>query len=389
MKFIKKYQVFTAKVLRKNKIKVLHIIIGLGYGGAEAGLYRLITNSPQFTHLVISLKEDGYYSNLLKYKDIKVVCLNLNKKNKFFIGICKLILEINNFKPNILHNWMYHANFMGGIIGKLLRIDTIIWTIHGSFHIGTTKLLTNFLVRLSALFSYFIPDKIVYVSNYSHKVHLKLGYSEKNSVVIPNGYSLNNRLDKLKGTNLIKNEFNLSDEIVILGVVTRYHPVKDFKTLICALSELKKKYTHFVCLIVGFNIPKNEELEYLIRVNKLEDYIILVGPRIDINSFMLAFDIFVLSSLSESSPNVIFEAMACGTPCVSTDVGDVSEIIGQTGWIVPISDSISLAESIFLAINEMNNSIKWELRRRLCKERIELLFSSQKMYENYHNLWLK
>jgi glycosyltransferase involved in cell wall biosynthesis len=105
---------------------------------------------------------------------------------------------------------------------------------------------------------------------------------------------------------------------------------------------------------------------------------------------MYALDIHILSSRSEGFPNVLAEAMACGTPCVTTDVGDAAMIVGDTGWVVPPKNPQVLANAILEAINEkQNNPLMWEVREQACRDRIVDNFSIEKMVAGYHQVWFK
>ena len=142
-------------------------------------------------------------------------------------------------------------------------------------------------------------------------------------------------------------------------------------------------------MLVGSNITaENTELTDLILTHHLKNLPLLMGKRSDISSVMNCYDLFVLSSSSEAFPNVLNEAMACGTPCVTTDVGDAAFIVGDTGWVVPPKNSQKLADAILLAMNErLTKPDVWLYRKTACRVRIVNNFSLETMVYNYHQVW--
>jgi glycosyltransferase involved in cell wall biosynthesis len=110
--------------------------------------------------------------------------------------------------------------------------------------------------------------------------------------------------------------------------------------------------------------------------------------RNDIPAVMNGIDLFILSSISEAFPNVLNEAMACGTPCITTDVGDASLIIENTGWIVSPKDQKALADSAIKAADEKKyNNANWIQRKNDCQNRIATNFTIEKMARKYIKTW--
>ena len=368
---------------------IIHLIVGLNDGGAEAVLFRLCAIDRKNTHIVISMMDEGKYGSLLKDAGVKVYTLNMPRGKFTWSGIKKLWYLVRLIKPEVMQTWMYHANLIGGIIGKFAGVKRICWGIH---HVNLDAEHNSFstisIARLSALFSMWIPDIIISCSIKATKVHKKLGYKKKIFKTIANGYDLKKFQFDVKSRKRLRAEWNIPNNKVLFGMVARFHSQKDHKNLLSALSILKNKSNAWHCMLIGNGINSdNALLLEWIQENNLEQYITLLGQRTDIADIMNAIDIHLLSSLGEGFPNVLSEAMACRTPCITTDVGDAAFIVGDTGWVVKRQNSSMLADAILDALCTMNNKIKWLSRCLACQKQIEDNFTQEQMLEKYQSCW--
>ena len=369
-------------------MKVVHIITGLGDGGAEHALFKICKYDITNKHFVISLKGPGKYFSLLNKIGIKVYCLNFNFFSIFkFISLVKLLRIL---KPNVVQTWLVHADFIGGIAARVAGITNIIWNIrYSNIEIGRAKFTTILIIRILSIMSYFIPRVILTVSKKAKKIYEKIGYNNKIIKFIPNGYDLSilkiNKNQRIKFRKKIK----IKKETPLIGNVARYDPQKDHLNLLSALSLIKSKNINFYCVLIGFNIDqKNITLMSEIKRLKLSKNVKLMGQNNNIPEVMNGLDLHILSSrYGEGFPNVVAESMACGTPCVATDIGDSKLIIGKTGWVVPPSNSFKLAKSIENALNE-KNTIKWSKRCKNVRLRIKKNFSIGNMIKSYNKVWI-
>ena len=151
---------------------------------------------------------------------------------------------------------------------------------------------------------------------------------------------------------------------------------------------MRYKKIDFFCFLVGSKINKNNiRLVSEIKRLKLSKYIQLLGQNNNILQVMNGLDLYIQSSsYGEGFPNVVAEAMACGTPCVVTDVGDASFIVGKTGWIVPPNNSNKLAKALEEAINEVTTK-KINERQGKARSRIRKNFDLSKMLKSYNKSW--
>jgi glycosyltransferase involved in cell wall biosynthesis len=372
-------------------MKILHIITGLSNGGAEGVLYRLCKYDGQAEHIVVSMMDEGKYGRLLKKEGVNVHYLNLPAGKVTFSALSKLYRLIRMLKPDVVQTWMYHADLIGGVVAKLAGVKKVFWNVrHTTLESGKSKRSTILIAKLCAKLSGFIPEQIIYCAHEAQAIHKNLGYKKGKAKVIGNGYDLALFDQNVQFREMILNEFSISNKEVLLGMVGRYDPQKDHSNLISALGIVKQKGFEFKLLLIGKQLDdSNDELLEQINSESVSDNIRLLGQRTDIPSVMNALDIHVLSSsFGEAFPNVLAEAMACGTPCVTTDIGDAALIVGNTGWVVPPKDMQALANAIMQAIKEkQENHLAWLNRQKECRERIVDNFSIEKMIDAYHRVW--
>jgi glycosyltransferase involved in cell wall biosynthesis len=365
---------------------VFHIISGLGDGGAEGVLYRLIKCDIKNTHIVITMISGGKYEVLLKNLGVVVTSLNLERGKFTVMALAQLYMKIRKVKPDVVQTWMYHSDLVGGLIAKIALVKRVIWNVrHSNLNPEDTKSSTIIVARLCALFSYIVPNKIVCCADEAREEHISIGYKSKNMVVISNGYDLS-LYKPYKTASVIRNEYNISNSQPLMGMVGRFTPEKDHENLFRAMSQLINK-PYLVLAGTGMT-DENEILSKLISVYSLTERVILLGQVEDVPSFMNQLDFHVLSSSSEGFPNVLAEAMACEIPCISTEAGSAPLIINNTGWLAPVKQSDALAACLSLAINELQvNKDKWNMRKNDSRTRVMKHFSLNEMVEKYNEVW--
>ena len=370
--------------------KVVHIITGLSDGGAEGVLTRLCLHSRGVSNVVISLMDIGKYGPVLQQSGVVVHCLGMNPGKPSIVRFYQLIKLIRSEHPNVVQTWMYHADLLGGVAARLAGVKRVFWGIrHSTLEKGKSKRSTIMIARLCALLSNWVPEKIICCANKALAVHADIGYAAEKLLVIQNGYDLSCFKPDVAAGEKVRSELRLGPREFVIGKVGRFDPLKDHHNLLRALALVAEQQIHFRCLLVGKGLsPNNAALVANIIELGLQGKVLLAGQRTDICAVMNTLDLHVLSSCSEGFPNVLAEAMACGTPCVSTDVGDALDIVGDPGLCCPPRNSQALADLIIKMAKEWQQApVTWQTRKTMSTQRVAERFSIEGMVSMYEASW--
>lgn len=369
--------------------KILYLITDLSIGGAEMALFRLLKHMDRqrFQPVVLSLADQGCLRSRIEALGIQVLTLGINPGRPSPLGLLRLVRLINQLKPNLIVGWMYHSCLAAELSTWLSRkhIPTI-WSLHFAFGRFPWYKRQTILVAKICRFLSKLPARIIVVSHETRR-HLRLmRYETKNSCVIPNGVDVNGFVPSVDAQLELRRALGLPDNSLIVGIVGRYHPQKDYANFLRAANSLATSHSNVHFVLVGRGIDEtNSELLELIDQLHLRKRVHLLGEHEDVQHLIAGFDIFALSSAEESCPNVIVEAMASGVPCVVTDVGDAALNIGVTGRVVPPRDSDALAA----ALRELLD-LSDEDRRALgisARKRVIELFTIEAVVSQHESLY--
>ena len=374
------------------RYNIFHVITTLSYGGAEAMLYRLLSHlskNTSFQHSVVSLTGLGVHGPRLIEMGTPVYCLHMKGGRPEFRTLTKLYLLLKEYRPCVLQTWLYHADLLGLIVGRLARVPRIVWNVRCSnmdfrYYARTTLWIFALLSRLSR-----IPDAVVVNSEAGRQFHSQVGYNPRRWEVIPNGFEIERHKPDTEARTRYRLSVGLDESVRVIGMVARYDPMKDHATFFAAARRLSDVLPDVCFVLVGKGMDEgNNDIKEMIQKNGLRDRTYLLGERVDAPDIFPAFDINTLSSsFGEGFSNVLGEAMACGVPCVSTNVGDSAYIIGDTGKVVPSKNSTALAQAWFELLSiapEQRSELGLKARRR-----IEGEFSISNVAQRYEKLYLE
>lgn len=330
-------------------MKVLHVIVDLDVGGAESMLKRLIESNPATIPetAVISLTSLGVIGETLRARGVCVYTLEMSSFWHFPIILWRLLRLIRLYRPTIVQTWMYHADLLGGLAARLAGTRSVVWNVRSTAIPQGPLSVTFWLVRLCAICSYYIPERIICCANSAKAAHVKLRYAAHKMIVIPNGYDFFVFESDLNSRMKTRLDLGLDDSDIVIGVVGRFDPLKDFRNFVSAASYINAQQGDVRFLMVGRgNEWSNATLRGWIERAGLVKSFHLIGQQADVANSLAAMDIFCLSSVNEAFPNVLAEAMAMGLPCVVTQAGDAADILGDNNFVVPVKDPVSLAYAL-------------------------------------------
>lgn len=339
-------------------MKILFLIPSLASGGAERQLVTLAKGLQASGHRVsvACFENGGVLEADLVQVAIPIHRLDQLRRRDFFLLVIRLIRLVRHERPDILHGYLNRANVWCGLLKPFFPHIKMVWGIRSSnsplvFYGRLAPLVFQMARRLSPL-----ADLIIYNSAAGQRYYAERGFARRRGLVIPNGIDTERFCPDLDARRRIRAEWGIRDNDILIGLVARLDPVKDHATFLraAALLLVQIPTVRFVC-IGGGAADYRSTLQALAETLGLREHLIWADERNDAPAVQAALDVATLTSVSEGFSNVVAEAMACGVPCVVTDVGDSALIVENTGIAVPPSNPDALAKGWATMIARIRN----------------------------------
>lgn len=318
-------------------MKILFIITGLGMGGAERQVCDLVDKLAAQEHQVVLVSLTGSSINRPQSMAVKLVELEMAKSPFGFIKAYQSARNlINEFKPDVVHSHMVHANIFARLLRLTTDISRLVCTAHSTNEGGKGRIL-----------AYRLTDRLCDIStNVSQEAvdaFVQQGAVPAGRMVaIHNGINTEHFRYSSISRERLRAELGLADHIPLLLAVGRFTAAKDYPNLLTAFAALPPIFGVAQLAIIGIG-EYERDIKARVISQGLSNRVHFLGLRRDVNEWMSAADVFILSSAWEGFGLVVAEAMACERVVVATDCGGVKEVVGDAGFLVPPKDSDKLA----------------------------------------------
>ena len=370
-------------------VRVVHLIPDLDTGGAEMMLARLVASldRSRIQSVVISMTDVGPVGKSIADTGTAVVSLGMRRRGLDVIAWAKLVALLRRLRPDVLQTWLYHADVAGVIAAKCAGIRRVAWNIRCTeIDLRDYSALLRLVIRTAAWISHW-PSIIVSNSEAGRVAHQRIGYARERWTIIPNGIDVDLFRPSAAARSRLRLELGLVDQVPLVGMLARFHPMKDHETFLRAAARLAGTREDVQFVLAGRGVDSNAVLAGVVEELGLHGRVHMFGERHDVPDLLAAFDVAVMSSsMSEGFPTVIAEAMSCGTPCVVTDVGDAALIVGNSGVVVPPRQPDALAAGIAQLL-DLDGAADRSLRASV-RDVIVQRFGIVDIANRYTQLWM-
>lgn len=312
-------------------------------GGAEKVVTSLADALAVQGHEVRIAYMTGAAEVLPTIAGIQLISLGMLSKLDAASAFFKLRRLISDFRPDVVHSHMLHANILARLVRLVTPIKRLISTAHNSNEGGALRMLAYRLTDSLADLSTNVSDEAV-------EAFIKAKASRPGRMMaVHNGIALGSFAFNTSARERLRKNLAVNANCWVILAVGRFHEQKDYPNLFHALAQVAANgFTYQMC--IAGDGPLRGSMEALAVQLGIADRVQFLGVRHDVADLMSASDIFVLSSAWEGFPIVVMEAMANGRVLVATDCGGIREAIGDTGFLVKPKDSKALADALQTAL---------------------------------------
>lgn len=375
-----------------NRTRILYVIGSLRIGGAEGHLVQVVRHLDPMRYdvHVACLSEGGPLEAPLREIGVPVTILGLKGlRHQPPQQAARLLLQIwrqfREIRPDIVHTYLFWANIIGAVLGKLAGARAIITSRRS---LGVFKdnhkyyqLLENMVNRITDAVTVnslgVLSDVLQREQLPKHKIHLIYNgimwerYTEK---------PLQYRLDTLRS------ELGIPNGVPVIGCIANLIYYKGHADLLEAMPLILATHPHVHLLLVGRDGGVEDQLKRHSIELGIQEYVHFVGSRQDVADLLHLLDVQVLPSHEEGFSNAILEGMAAGRPLVVSRVGGNPEAVidGITGLVVPPRSPVALSEAISELLS--NPAYATELGRK-AQERVRREFSIARMMQSLELLY--
>ncbi|MCP4572455.1 MAG: glycosyltransferase [bacterium] len=366
-------------------LRVLHVITDLRVGGAETMLVKLLgaVDLERYPSAVVSLVPGGELAAPLRDLGVPVTELDLRPGRPDPRALWQLRRVVGEFEPQAIQAWMYHANLAATLAA---RGRPVVWNIrHSLTDLGDEAPLTRLVIRAGGLLDG-RAAAVIHNARVSVAQHARCGYDPAGARVLPNGFDLDRFGPDSSAGAALRAELDLPAGAPLVGLLARRHRFKGHENFLAAMALVRRHRPEVHALCAGRGVADDPDLTALAAGEDLRGHVHLLPARTDAPRFLAGLDLLcVASRWGEGFPNVLGEALACGTPCVTTDVGESREIVAGLGPVVPPDDVPALAEAL-AEVLQLDAGARADLGRR-SRERVAERYALDAVARRYTELW--
>lgn len=319
-------------------------------GGAERQLVALLRGVPRDrldVHVLVFYAGGALWPELRQLAAARIIDLHKRGRWDVLPFLLRAYRAVKAIDPDVIYGYQNVAMELSAILGRLTG-SRVAWGVRASdMDLRLSDPAARFVFRAGARLSR-LASVIIFNSQRGLAHYVANGYDPGRTTVIPNGIDAAVFRPVPGAPAALRSELGLPDGVRLVGRAGRFDPMKDYDTFLAAATSVAARHpdVHFVLAGPGVT-PDNAAFREALSRGPLAGRLHVLGPRMDMPALLSALDLAVSSSaFGEGFSNVIAEAMACGVPCVATDTGDATVVIGDTGVVVPVRRPDALAAAV-------------------------------------------